>query len=410
MKNTLLLLAAMAAVTMTSCKKNTPTDNPDDPNTPKMISLNSGGAMLSNFAMSRADAITGVRTDISGFKMGEKIGVTAVFSKHLLESDVTSQDPDEPNWVEARHFTNISASALEPKTAEGSSSINEFNWGADNYQYYPQGKSIFLYAYYPYNSGTPNTEPDAVDSVLFVANSATEEDKKPCDSLQVTLVDETITALAKEIKQYDVMVASHARKAELEPFAPISINRSSTTEQTQLVFRHMLSQLQFTIVRAPEVKQGVTFSKLVLTLPKKAMFPIGGDDLLKLCKGASANTFVPEELTTITLSGLELNEIPASDGTAQVLLDVEQGYSPILVFPLSLEQIKAYCTMKLTVDFGVGYGEKEFDLDIKTAFKNPFVQGKVNKINFTVNFVEVGLTSTILPWGADGSDENVTLD
>lgn len=317
----------------------------------------------------------GNRDNTTGFLEGDKIGVTAYFSKRFTPAMTSILD--EVNFDTKPWFVNEAAIADAPTgTTEKE---NTFQWQKTVPMFFPQGKNIFLYAYYPYNDGST-----ATDGVKFLGNASVEPAFGP-EKLEVKLQDESITGADPAIKQPDVVVAKHTK----------SVNRDTpvnSPDDLKLKFDHLLSQVQFYVKLAPSVVGVPTFKSLTFVVPGKANFNISAPDTY-------ANLSEDEaDKTTYLIDKPEVGEITVDeDGQGIMVLE-----NPIMVFPYSKEDL-AKCKITLVVNFDQ-YGDQTYDISL-ASLANGFVQGALNSVILKIYRVEISLSATIAPWVAGNKHE-----
>lgn len=317
----------------------------------------------------------GNRDNTTGFLVGDKIGVTAYFSKQLTPSMTTI--PDEVDFETQPWFVNEAATADAPTGATDKE--NTFQWVKSVPMFFPQGKNIFLYAYYPYSDGSTVTE-----GVKFLGDASVSPAFGP-EKLEVKLLDESITESDPAIKQPDVVVAKH----------DASVNRDTPVvapDKLKLKFNHLLSQVQFYVKLAPSVVGVPTFQSLTFEVPGKANFAITAPDTY-------LDLSVDDTDKTIYLIDKpEVGEITVDeDGQGTKVLE-----NPIMVFPYSKEDL-AKCKMTLVVNFDQ-YGDQTFDVSL-AGLTEGFVQGGKNDIVLKISRVEITLSATISPWVAGNEHE-----
>lgn len=344
----------------------TPEVNPDSVEV--AIPLSTGGI----------DSKAGNRDNTTGFEAGEKVGITAYFSKRLTP-DMTNVD-DVVDFTVAPHFSNALAVAGGPDVTDPTAVWNELVWQGPTQnpalpRFYPQGKNIHLYAYYPYSDGVTATE-----GVKFLGSkSAT---PYGAESIEVKLSDETITDQSGTITQPDVLVSNQVA----------SINRDTPIDdpKLKLTFNHLLSQVQFKVKKHENVVGTPSFVSLIFTVPGKANFAVAAP-------GAYTDLSLTEDDKTVysITKGFDIKGANEYDVLA----------APIMTLPYTLADLQK-CTLKLVVRFGT-YGEQEFNVALTgdNGLKKEFTQGGLNIIKLNISRVQISLTSTITPWVTGTTNE-----
>lgn len=387
MRKTHMLIATFAIGLLAGCSKNSDVyiETDPDPDAPVEITFGAKQAELKTEVKTRGIGGIGGLEAENGWN-GETLYIYALCNNPLVTDIPANEKATAPS-----------------KTGADNVTTGAITWATADKHFYYDGSSIYTFYGYHIDDATtdgaapaPAGDATAGYSVSFKIDGT--------QDLMVAATDKT-----KDIEDSSKKADLAGKESNL--YSAWSARRDVTPN---LVFKHLLSRLKFTVVagNADTENAGVSITKIEVYSASEGTLVVVPSADGTTPQGLKDITPLPDDLTGIT--PFELKEKPAGGRTLAALTAVTATNTAqpvgesVLAIPADSYQIIIHTSQTIDTKEQTGKITKEIKLPEANGVVTPFDAGKIYTIGIAVYGLEkINVNATLTAWENGG---NITVD